>query len=98
MRPRFFGLISAFLSVCGCADPHRPIKTSAGNLTQAQVDAITVGCGGPRGMAKIENAKLEIYPAKDLAITGCVLRKLQATGETSLSAVENERHDPPSAP
>jgi hypothetical protein len=98
VRPRFLGLISALLSVIGCADPHRPIKTSAGNLTQAQVDEIIVGCGGPRGMAKIENAKLLIYPEKDLAITGCVLRKLQATGETSLSAVENERHGPRSAP
>jgi hypothetical protein len=95
--PRFLGLISALFSVLGCADPQRLIKTSAGNLNQPQVDAITVGCGGPRGMAKIKDAKLVIYPAKDLAITGCVLSTLQATGETSLNAVENERHDPPNA-
>lgn len=95
MRPRFLSLVGWLLSLMGCTDPNAPIKTSAGKLTQAQVDAIIEKCGGPPGMATINADQLLIYPSKDISITGCVLKALQATGETTLSAVGNERHDPP---
>ncbi|MGE4410250.1 MAG: hypothetical protein AB7D33_06740 [Sphingobium sp.] len=95
MRPYLFALIGSFLSMAGCVDSSAPIKTRAGELSQSQADAITHKCGGKQGMVKIENDDLFIYPAKDIGITGCVLRTLQATGQTTLSRVENERHDPP---
>lgn len=48
-------------------------------------------------MATVNGGRLLIHPSKDISITGCVLKALQATGETTLSTVENERHDPPQA-
>jgi hypothetical protein len=95
VRPRFSALIFGLLSVTGCTDPNAPIKTSAGKLTQAEVDAIIAKCGGLPGLAVIKVNKLVIYPAKDISITGCVLGALQATGQTTLSSVGNKRYDPP---
>ena len=95
MRPRFLTFFGGLLTLIGCADANAPIKTSAGKLTQAQVDAIVEKCGGQPGMATVNEGRLLIQPAKDISITGCVLKALQATGETTLSAVENERHDTP---
>jgi hypothetical protein len=95
MRARLFALIGSILSMAGCVDPNAPIKTRAGNLSQSQVNAITQRCGGESGMVKIENDDLIIYPAKDISITGCVLKALQETGQTTLIRVENQRHDPP---
>ena len=97
MRPRFLTLFGALLTLIGCADPNAPIRTSAGKLTQAQVDAIVKKCGGKPGMATVKEGRLVIHPSKDISITGCVLKALQATGETKLSGVGNERHDPPQA-
>jgi hypothetical protein len=95
MKSRFFTLIGGLLSMMGCVDPNAPIKTRAGTLTQMQVDAIVHSCGGKAEMVRIENGDLIIYPVEDISITGCVLRALQATGQTTLSRVENQRHDPP---
>lgn len=96
MRPLFLPLVGWLLSVTGCAD--RPIRTSAGKLTQAQVDQIVEKCGGPSGMATVDGGQLVIQRSKDVFIMGCVLKELQATGETALSAVGNERHDVRKAP
>lgn len=80
------------LSLAGCINPNAPIKTRVGKLTQAQVDAIVGKCGGPSGMAIIDEGELVIYRAQDIAITGCVLKGLEETGETSLSSVGNTRY------
>lgn len=93
MRPRFLPLFAGLLSLFGCKDPHGPIKTEAGNLTQEQVDSIVAGCGGDEGMAFIENGMLTIKQASDILVMGCVLKALQATGQTTLTRVDNERHD-----
>ncbi|MCE7797672.1 hypothetical protein LWE61_14060 [Sphingobium sufflavum] len=95
MKSRFFALIGGILSMVGCADPNAPIKTRAGKLTQMQVNAIVHSCGGNPEMVRVENGDLIIYPAKDINITGCIIKALQATGQTTLSRVENERYDPP---
>lgn len=95
MRPRFLAVVGGLLSLIGCADPNAPIRTRAGNLSQSQVDAIVEECGGHRGMAVIEGDQLVVYPARDISIRGCVLETLQATGETTLSSVGNQRYDTP---
>ena len=96
MRPPFLPLIGWLLQLVGCEDPNAPVRTSAGKLTQAQVDAIVQRCGGRPGMATVHNGKLVVQPSKDISITVCVLKALQATGQTTLPAsVDNERHDPP---
>ena len=76
-------------------NPNAPIKTRAGRLSYAQVNAITDRCRAPRGLVKIEGGQLIIYRAKDIAITGCVLEALQATGETRLSAIRNQAYRTP---
>ncbi|WP_374528292.1 hypothetical protein [Novosphingobium sp.] len=93
MRPRFLPLFAGLLSLIGCKDPHGPIKTKSGNLTQEQVDAIVAECGGNVGMAFVENGSLTINQASDILVTGCVLKALQATGQTTLSSVGNQLHD-----
>lgn len=95
MRPRIFALIGGLLSLLGCIDPNRPIETSAGNLTQPQVDEITDKCGAPRGTARIQGNRLVVLQLKDMAISACVLKALHATGETTLSSVGNQRYDTP---
>lgn len=92
MGPRFFASIVGLLSLFGCADPSAPIKTRAGKLTQDQVDAIVRKCGGPKSMVKISGVELVIHPISDIMVNGCVLKALQATGETSLTSVHNEMH------
>ena len=91
----FISLLAGFLSLVGCANPNAPIRTKAGNLTQAQVDEIVERCGGASGMAVIEDGTLTIRPASDLAVTGCVLEALQGTGETTLTTVGNQRYETP---
>ena len=59
------------------------------------MDAIVEECGGIPGMAIIRERRLTIYPSRNVAITGCVIRALQATGETDLPRVGNQRYDPP---
>ena len=93
MRQRLFGFISALLSLSGCTNA--PIKTSAGRLTQARVDAIIKDCGGFPGMAIIKESQITIYKAEDPAVSVCVLRALHATGETTLPSVGNQRYDVP---
>src|SRR5688572_28635830 len=97
MRPLFLPLISSVLSLIGCFNPNAPIRTAAGNLTQAQVDAIIEKCGGPPGMAMIKNNQLTINRAPDILVTGCVLDALQATGQTTLPKVSvgNQRYEMP---
>jgi hypothetical protein len=95
MSPRFFGLIVSLLSLLGCAASNAPIKTRAGKLTQDRVDGIVRNCGGPNDMARISGTELIINPSSDIMITGCVLKALQATGETSLPVVQNEMHQAP---
>ena len=92
MVSRFVALLGSVLSLVGCVNPNGPIKTKAGNLKQEQVDAIVRTCGGPSGMVVIRDDTLTIYQSPDLAVTGCVLRALYATGETSLTTVGNELH------
>ena len=98
MMLRFLPLVGGILSLLGCATPNAPIKTGAGKLTQERVDAIIEKCGGPKGMAEIKDNQLVIFPAKDALITGCVLKTLQATGDTTLSSVGNQRYDVPAKP
>jgi len=93
MMIRFISLLAGFLSFVGCANPNAPIRTKAGNLTQAQVDEIVERCGGSSGMAVIEDATLTIRPASDVAVTGCVLEALHGTGETTLTTVGNQRYE-----
>jgi len=50
-------------------------------------------CGAPRGTVRLEQDELLIFPADDIRLTGCVLERLQATGETTLSSVGNERYE-----
>jgi hypothetical protein len=94
VRPLFLPLIGWVLELVGCADPNAPIKTSAGKLTQAQVDAIVQQCGGVPGTGNVRYGKLVIQP-KDISITVCVLDALKATGQTALTgSVGNEFHTP----
>ncbi|HEX2811289.1 MAG TPA: hypothetical protein VHO04_01305 [Sphingopyxis sp.] len=95
MALRLLSLLAGFLSLVGCANPNRPIETKAGNLSQAQVDAIVERCGGTSRMAVIERDTLTIKPASNLTVTGCVLKALHATGETSLTTVDNQRYEIP---
>lgn len=95
MKLRLLPLLTGLLSLVGCANPNRPIETKAGNLSQAQVDAIVERCGGTSRMAVIEGDMLTIKPASDLTVTGCVLKALHATGETSLPTVDNQRYETP---
>ena len=95
MRPRFFALIGGLLSLFGRGDPKKPIRTRAGTLTFKQVEAIVLQCGGPAGMVKISHDELVIEPVSDIMVTGCVLKALHATGETSLPSVGNEMHQVP---
>ena len=95
MKPRLLGFISGLLSLTGCADPNAPIKTSAGKLTEERVNAVIERCGGFPEMAIIKGDQLTIFKARDIAITGCVLKALHATGETTLPSVGNQRYDVP---
>jgi hypothetical protein len=97
MVSRFLALLGVILSLVGCGNPNAPIKTTVGDLTQQQVDAIVEQCGGPSGMGVIQNGSLTIKPASDLVVTSCVLTALHATGETSLTTVGNQRYDMPEA-
>jgi hypothetical protein len=72
-----------------------PIVTSAGRLTQGQVDKITHACGAPGGTARIDGRDLLVFRCEDTSITGRVLEALQATGETTLSPVANQRYEVP---
>ncbi|WP_294029663.1 hypothetical protein [Sphingopyxis sp.] len=87
MMSRFVSLFGSVLSLVGCSNPNAPIMTTAGDLTQQQVDAIVEQCGGPSRMGVIQNGSLIIKPASDVAVTSCVLEALHATGETSLPTV-----------
>ena len=95
MRLRFLPLFVVLLLLFGCIDPHGPFETPSGNLTQEQVDAIVAECGGNRGMAVVENGSLIIDQASDVEVTACVLKALQATGQTTLSSVRNQMHEKP---
>jgi hypothetical protein len=46
-------------------------------------------------MAKISGVELVVYPANDVTVTGCVLKALQATGETGLTSVQSQMHQTP---
>ncbi|GEM_PF-5873895 len=46
-------------------------------------------------MARISGIELTIHPSSDIMITGCVLKALQAIGETSLPTVQSEMHQAP---
>lgn len=96
MRSRFASLISAVLALVGCSDG-QTIKTNAGKLTQTHIDAIVDRCGARHGLATIVGDQVVIRTLKtdDIMLTGCVLKALQATGETSLRAVGNQRYDMP---
>ncbi|HTM94369.1 MAG TPA: hypothetical protein VL100_00915 [Croceibacterium sp.] len=70
-----------------------PIKTRAGNLTQALVNKITADCGAPHGSAQIKGSELIIFRSEDALITRHLLKALQETGETTLSSIGNQRHE-----
>jgi hypothetical protein len=70
-----------------------PIVMPAGRLTQAQVDKITHACGAPRGTARIAGRRPLVFRCEDTSITGRVLEALQATKETTLSPVANQRYE-----
>ena len=95
MIPRVLSLLAGVVTLVGCANPNAPITTNAGNLTQEQVDAIVERCGGTARMAVIEQGTLTIRPPADFTVTGCVLRALDATGQTSLITVGNQRYVTP---
>ena len=93
MNWRVISLIFCIPSLSGCFDPNAPIETEAGNLTQAQVNAIISDCGGAPGMVRVEDGLITIEKSSDLAVTGCVLDALHATGETGLTSVGNQRYE-----
>lgn len=95
MNGRVLSLLGGILSLSGCVDPNAPIETEAGNLTQTKVDEIIAQCGGTPGMGRIEDGLLTIKKSNDLAVTGCVIDALHATGETSLTTVGNQRYETP---
>ncbi|QNE05013.1 hypothetical protein [Croceicoccus marinus] len=95
MKRQLFLLLGSTLSLFGCADPNAPIKMRSGKLTQTQVDQIITRCGGPSGMGVIESGSLTIKPVSDLTVTGCVLKAIYDTGETTLTTVGNERYVTP---
>jgi len=72
-----------------------PMVMPAGRLTQAQVDKITHACGAPRGTARIAGRRPLVFRCEDTSITGRVLEALQATKETTLSPVANQRYEVP---
>jgi len=95
VKALFTTAVSSILPLFGCFDPDAPIRTDAGHLTRDDVDAIVEQGGAPQGMLRLEQGKLLIYPAGDILLTGCVLERLQATGESTIPSVANERHRPP---
>jgi hypothetical protein len=95
VRPLFYPLYGWLLEPFVKRRLKAPIKTRAGNLTQAQVDKITDACGAPRGTARIEGPDLLIFPCEDILTRGRVLQALQATGETTLSSVGVQAHRRP---
>jgi hypothetical protein len=95
MKRQLFLLLGSTLSLLGCADPNAPIKTKSGKLTQTKVDQIITRCGGLSGMGVIDSGSLTIKPSSDATVTGCVLKALYATGETTLTTVGNERYVTP---
>lgn len=92
MIGRIIFLLGCF-SLSGCVDLNGPIETEAGNLTQTEVDAIIANCGGAPDIVRIEDDLLIVKQSSDLAVTGCVLEALHATGETSLTTVSNQRYE-----
>ncbi|WP_230291053.1 hypothetical protein [Croceicoccus sp. Ery5] len=85
--------LAAALTACGV--PEGPIRTAAGNLTQGQVDQIVRDCGAPAGTITFDGPVIVIAKHEDIHITGCVLKALEATGETSLPSVGNQRYEVP---
>lgn len=93
MKSQFMCPLIAILTLAGCAEPNTPIKINAGDLTQVQVDAIVEHCGAAAGLVSVQDALLTINRSSELAVTGCVLDALYATGETSLTTVGNQRYE-----
>jgi len=90
-------VVICVLSFCfGCTGSE--ITTSAGNLTKVQVGAIIDKCGAPESMVVLDNGELTIRHENDVAIFGCVFDALIATGETTLSKVDNQRYDTQKGP
>jgi len=89
-------LLVPFSVLCaGCADPDRPIITSAGDLTQNQADAIAERYAAPQAMLNVEDGDLTIQPGKDLEVFRCVFDELMAMGQTELKRVGNKLHRVP---
>jgi hypothetical protein len=95
VRSRFAPIADAVLGPLVRRKLRQPINTTAGSLTQAQVEQIAEDCGAPRDSVQVDGGELLIYPNSDFMITGRVLKALQETGETSLSAIGNQRHKMP---
>ena len=70
MKALIYPLIGWLMSGSGCDD--HPIRTSAGKLTQAQVDEVVAKCGGPAGMATVDAGRV----SKSEALTAVHHRKV----------------------
>ena len=92
MRSRFSPIADAILGPLVRRKLRQPITTSAGNLTQADVDIVAEDCGAPAGSVRVEDSKLFIYPNADIMVTDRLLQALQATGQTTLTAIGNQKH------
>jgi hypothetical protein len=96
VRQKLLVSLGSLLLCFGCAKSE--VRTSAGKLTQAQIDEIVTNCGAPKTMVTLDGGALTIAMGKDLAVFGCVFDALYATGETNLKKVGNQRYDTPKGP
>jgi hypothetical protein len=92
VRSQLSSIVDAILGPIVQRKLQQPIRASAGNLTQADVEKIAEGCGAPLGSVRIDGADLLVFPNQDIMVTGRLLKALQATGETSLTAISNQKH------
>ena len=82
----------------GCQERDGVVRTTAGNLTQSDIDRIVDQCDAPPEMVRIGDGELIIAPHPNIDVMGCVLDALTATGETSLPTIGNERYEMVSEP
>ena len=76
-------IMLCFALAAGCGSPS--IKANAGTLTQAQANAITAKCGGPKEMLEVRNGELTFTHTQNFDITSCIMKGLDATGVTNFA-------------
>lgn len=95
MRIKKFVCVGMFLIFWGCSNSE--ITAAAGKLTQSDVDTIITNCDAPSSMLTLSDNKITILikekSEENLAAFGCIFDALDATGETNLRGVGNQRSD-----